>query len=188
MNSCVNQSKVYGFLRMILNLGFWFSAAFFLLFLISLPAGAVFHSNLQFSPSISFDGLLFTCEIEKADAFYWQYTFMTGVVYCLGLLCIWMLRGLVYSLDKGSPFIPKNVNRIRIIGWAVLVQAYLHQLIVYHYVQKFLHTAAYREVNDVLQARFNLLPEGAVLALCILILAEVFRYGCVLQQEHDTTV
>jgi hypothetical protein len=173
---------------MILNLGFWISSAFFLLFLISLPAGAVFHSNFQFRPGINFDGFLLTYNIENTDAFYWQYAFIMGAAYCLGLTAIWMLRGLVYSLDKGSPFIQKNVNRIRVIGWAVLVQAYLHQMIVYQYVQKILHTAAYREVNNVLQARFNLLPEGAVLALCILILAEVFRYGCVLQQEHDTTV
>lgn len=81
-----------------------------------------------------------------------------------------------------------NVNRIRIIGWAILIQSYLRQLIVYQYVQNLLQTSANHEVNDILQARFNLLPEGAVLALCILILAEVFRYGCVLQPEHDTTV
>jgi uncharacterized membrane protein len=188
MESCVHQSKVYGFLRMILNLGFWLSLAAFLLFLISLPAGTIFHSNLQFSPSISFDGLLFTYEVEKTGAFYWQYVLMVSVVYALGLFCIWTLRGLVYSLDKDSPFTQKNVNRIRTIGWAVLIQSYLRQLTVYQYVQHLLQTAANREVNSILQTRFNLLPEGAVLALCILILAEVFRYGCVLQQEHDTTV
>jgi hypothetical protein len=173
---------------MILNLGFWVSSACFLLFLISLPAGAVFHSNFQFNPSINYDGFLLTYPIEKTDVFYWQFASITGVVYGLGLTGIWMLRGLVYSLDKDSPFIQKNVSRIRIIGWTVLVQVYLRQLLVYQYIQKYLHTVANSEMNNVLQARFNLLPEGAVLALCILILAEVFRYGCVLQQEHDTTV
>lgn len=69
MESCVNKSKRYGFLRMILNLGFWFGSAFFLLFLISLPARAISHGNLQFSSGISFDGLLFTYEIEKQVLF-----------------------------------------------------------------------------------------------------------------------
>jgi hypothetical protein len=183
MNS-IPHSRMYLTVRFLLDIGLFISIGF----------AVVFMALLLFSPEstasfgLNFDGFMLDNKVVSPESPYFA-SFCCAIVVFLGtgVLSLWMLRNTVASLGDESPFTMKNVNRIRIIGWALFVQAYGKEFMVY-LIARQLSTVLNQNGTPVLQGVFTLLPDGVILALCVLVLAEVFKHGCTLQQEHDTTV
>ncbi len=185
MNESITKLRVFRILRTILNFAFWVCLAATIIFI----AIAWIKPRTILAPGLSFDGFFLSPKAPIQDGRLSSiYYILVFLVLLVGMVCIWMLKGIANSLLNGSPFIKENVKRIRIMGLALLIQAYLRQFLYYTFTKSLMDTSAITGVSSVLQPRLNLIPESALLALCILILAEIFNFGCTLQHEHDTTV
>lgn len=97
-----------------------------------------------------------------------------------------VLRRIFGSMEKGTPFIPANVNRIRWLAGLLIITAVLAQ-IVQARIGELILTNIRSSGLDIIY-RFELDPTILVIGLIILSLAEVFRYGLELQAEADLTV
>ncbi len=184
MNEKVKNLRVFHVLRILLNVVFWLILAVSVIFLVLLIINPGFNTPF----SLSFDGFVISSEAQASGGNFSLYNIMVVMVLLVGVLCIWMLKSIVKSLCNSSPFVKENVKRIRIIGWALLIQAYLKQFLYYAFAKSLMDASLLNGVQPALQPRLNIIPEGALLALFVLILAEIFNYGCTLQHEHDTTV
>ncbi len=174
----ISISKKYRVLRGLLNIGFWICTACFLIFII-------FIFVRPQSVGISFDG--FTLSVIDGlltKDLYPLFYLSIGVAYSVGIACLWLLKKMIQSIDN-TPFTLVNVKSITMIGWLILIQAYTRQIIHYSLIERI---SAKAGASFMLQPRFELIPPGAFLALCVLVIAEIFRFGCTLQQEHDSTV
>ncbi|MEW6081475.1 MAG: DUF2975 domain-containing protein [Bacillota bacterium] len=115
---------------------------------------------------------------------------MNGVValpmLLLALFVIYQLRKVFGSVAGGCPFEPGNPGRIRLIGIAICISSAVRS------VGSFLggwfieHAVNFPgiEVRALLRPDLNTL----FLGLVVMVLSEVFRYGSVLQEDHDLTV
>ncbi len=116
-----------------------------------------------------------------------------GLVFGLGLAAMLLmfavvsqLRGILSTTASGTPFVSENAGRVRSIGFAVLGWAVLKTL-AEAVMGTFLAThLTWPGVH--LNVKVDLSAETVVFGLLILVLAEVFRYGIALQEEHDLTV
>lgn len=184
MDNRFTDSTPYRILRLVLSVGFWiaigYAAVMFVAILLSAFVPQV-REQFVAASTLQLDGFTITLPGSAPSPAH-----AVGAIGMLvaGVICVWMLRNIVRSLKTDSPFTDANVKRIRVIGWVVLGQAYLHELSNYLFINGINADTAV----ITLKAQFTLLPDGVLLALCILVLAEVFRYGCTLQREHDTTV
>lgn len=181
MNDIAN-NKLYKVLRKIVNIGFWVSVGAFFATLILI----LVYPETMSSLNMSFEGFAISGTLISDKEFLgaWAVTSF-ALKYLCGIFGIWMLKNVVNSFQSDTPFTSKNVNRIRLIAVAVLVQSYIKQISNYLLAKNIDITAG---TDIIFQPRFTIITEGAVLALCIFILADVFRLGCALQHEHDTTV
>lgn len=88
------------------------------------------------------------------------FAIMTAFLYCVvGAIVLFILSALFNSTaTKGSPFLPENVKRLKIIGVVLIVVSLLLGL------------------------------QNLIFAFCFLALAYVFQYGTALQQQADETL
>lgn len=179
MNETFTKAKTLRFLRRFLNLAFWVGLAACIIILI---AQLVMPSFITES-GLVFNG--FVLSTSSSSASWIHYLILVAAMGC-GLFCLWLLRGIAYSITEETPFVPKNASRIRLIGIVLLIQTYLSQLLNYLYVREINTVAAISA--SIIKPQLNLLPDGALVGLCIVFLAEIYRYGCTLQHEHDMTV
>lgn len=183
MNDQFTESTPYRVLRLVVSIGFWIALGYSAVMLVAIVLSTFVPQigDIVAASTLHLDGFTITLPGSAPNP-----THAVGTIGMLaaGLICIWMLRNIVKSLRTGSPFTAENVKRIRVIGWVVFGQAYLHELSNYLFVNRISIDTAVITIK----AQFTLLPDGVLLAICILVLAEVFRYGCTLQREHDTTV
>jgi hypothetical protein len=77
---------------------------------------------------------------------------------------------------------------LEIIALVVLVGTYVRQVLVYQYVKAVAVLGASGGSDVLIRPNFTLLPSGVLLAVCLFVLARIFKYGCQLQYEHDMTV
>ncbi|MDV3429573.1 MAG: DUF2975 domain-containing protein [Bacillota bacterium] len=180
-------SKIYKVLHAFVNVGLWISIVMSVIYLILLLFIPDFLTGSN--SNLSFDGFILTNDIlgKKTESYY-LLSFANVVAMGVGILCLWMIRDIINSLRSNSPFISKNVKRIRVIGWTLFADTYLSQLISYSFADKLYHFYVQKGIEPLIKARFTIIPNGAILALIIILLAEIFKFGCTLQQEHDTTV
>ena len=169
--------RPFRIIRVLVNIGFWIGVAVWVAIIgISLFAP-------QAEMNLSMEGMVFLpvsgLEIGWGITIVWV---------LLGVSFLWMLKQILNSMKHGTPFTEKNAKRLLIMGVLALAQSYIGQWNVYRLAQSVFDYSVQNGIAPVVQPQFQLLPASALLALCLVVLSEVFRYGSVLQQEHDTTV
>jgi len=185
MSGQVADSRIYRVLKVCVGLGLWIGILVAVLLVVLPILFPSLGGHLGFTAEgFAFSGVDFTGTPQLGVLFYASTVVMLGST----LVCLWMLRDLVYSLGKGTPFFLGNVKRLRIMGWAVCVLGYARQNIGYACALNLLERYPVDAGRPWVEARLTLFPDQVLLALCILVLAEVFRLGCQLQSEHDQTV
>lgn len=191
MNKPIIKTGAYKAVLIIVNAAFWIGLCIFGIYLAFFIA-SFFSPNMAssfFNGGINFDGFRLTGNISRilSNSFAF-YAVPFGAVLLIGLAVLWMLKKICGSLKTGTPFIRENVVRLRIIGWFLFGQAYLAQA-AYFMIANDIFTRYLRSAGESpIEPHFTLLPTNAIVALIVLFLAEIFRYGCALQREHDTTV
>lgn len=108
------------------------------------------------------------------------------------LYVVGQLRQVMASLVAERPFLAENAGRIRRIGIAVLVLAlvrWVANFVMGAFVATQLHMLQAAQMPGT-EARVNASPDMTLIffGILILILAEVFRRGAELQDDHDLTV
>jgi hypothetical protein len=96
------------------------------------------------------------------------------------LLVVNRLRRVFEALTAGDPFRPENVNRLRTVGFALIVMEGLGLMI--HRLAAALAPAKTTSVS------LSLNLTGAFAILVVFVLAEVFREGARLRREAELTI
>jgi uncharacterized membrane protein len=100
---------------------------------------------------------------------------------------IYELRRILDNVAARTPFVMENADRMRVIGLAVLAGGAMGMI-------REISLASYIARNLIVPGIvFGVKPnlgrlDVVVVGLIIMLLAEVFRYGVQLQEEHDLTV
>ncbi len=186
----LEKSPALQVLRVLLDVGFWLGALALagLLVMLFLPQTAALSTS-AISAGLQFDGFRVNLpELNLSPTAFKLYGSVFWLVLALGLGSIWVLRAMVRSLRKSTPFTVANARRIEIIAGITLAGAYIRQFALCQFVTNYLAAHHPGSTEPLLTAHFNLLPTGVLWALCLLILARIFRYGVQLQLEHDQTV
>lgn len=148
--------------RPMLDLGFYSSSM-----TIKLPAGVV-------SPEFE----------SRARPLVFAFAFVEGGI---GAVVLYELGRILDNMAEHTPFIMENANRMRSVGLAVLgagVMAIVCEIALASYIANNLRIPGIDLGVKINLARLDIIVVG----LIILLLAEVFRYGVQLQDEHDLTV
>jgi hypothetical protein len=165
------------------------AAALFIVVTVAVVLVAPGSAMANLSLSLDFDGFSVRSPLNDKAAGtalvpLWS-TLSLGVV---AIVSVWLLRLVVLSMRQGSPFQIANVRRLRIIGWVWVVQAYLRQAVNWSFARTLLRSQEGAALEALIDPRFNVLPQGLLAAFGLLVIAQVFEFGCRLQREHDETV
>jgi Protein of unknown function (DUF2975) len=109
---------------------------------------------------------------------------LVGVAATLAVLH--QLRRIVATMSAGTPFVVDNANRLRFVGLAVIVYELVTMCMKLALSMWAVRNLSVRglTVRWMFDPRIEVLLAGAV----ILLVAEVFRVGTRLQQDHDLTI
>ncbi len=148
------------------------------------------RGSLVVSPQILGPGIILELspefispELYRLPGLVWGIGFVAiGVVF----FAIHTLREILATVSSGTPFVTENAIRLRHIGFAIIAGGVLKvavEMIVG------LHIARYIKIPGVgIGVRSSLGIETFLFGLLVLVLAEIFRFGTELQEEHDLTV
>jgi hypothetical protein len=102
------------------------------------------------------------------------------------LWIVYLMRGLLGSLRRGSPFIPENPKRLKTIGYLVAFGGPFFGLLNHIYGR--VHVYQLKIPNAELNVPVDIYPFAIFLGLVILLIGQIFAYGVRLQTEQDLTV
>ncbi|MFD0710446.1 DUF2975 domain-containing protein [Paenibacillus sp. GCM10027626] len=98
------------------------------------------------------------------------------------LYSIWQIRHIIGSIRNGeTPFQSVNVLRLKRLGIVLILHAVFSKLI--------LNILCWLLVNHIFSINLGGISLiGILTGMLVLVIAEVFRHGVLLQEEHDTTI
>lgn len=119
---------------------------------------------------------------------------LSAAVGCgVGWYCTKVFRSILAPMKEGRPFDAGIADRIRTLGWAVLIGGAVGE--VFHAISQVLELKAYDLsflANDALTASmeydYSIEPWFIFTALILFFLSYIFRYGEALQRESDETL
>jgi len=190
MNTVKITSPAMKFLRVLVDFGFWIGVlalvVFVALVVFQLPVGP---GGQRIVPNMQFDGFRIESSVAlQSQGNYAMLVFLMVLMMLSAIIGLWFVRAMVHSLKAGTPFTFANARRLEIIALVVLVGTYVRQVLVYQYVKAVAVLGASGGSDVLIRPNFTLLPSGVLLAVCLFVLARIFKYGCQLQYEHDMTV
>jgi hypothetical protein len=109
-----------------------------------------------------------------------------GAVFALILFFLYHLRRLAERVEAGAAFDPDNTRRLRLLGSALLASELLEGAVLWwqsHVVVEVAQSAAF-EFGRV----YDVDPGVLFAALVLFVLAEIFRRGTLLEEDHALTV
>jgi hypothetical protein len=101
---------------------------------------------------------------------------------------IWLLRGFLRSVLAGDPFGAANVQRLRAIGFILVVGAPIVQLLNYSFRNALFNVLPPHPSLNLGVEGFGLPGNALVGGLGVFILAEVFAYGLRLREDVEGTI
>lgn len=102
---------------------------------------------------------------------------------------LWLIQRVAASIKRGDPFHQENVRRLRWIGILLLIGYPLAVIVGGLFTNWFFSNEHSPPLADGLIIGFPIISLGAILGgLCMLVLAEVFRYGIGLREDVEATV
>ena len=122
------------------------------------------------------------------QARYVAYLFFQHLQFALIAFVFYQMYRIFRNIDRGLMFREDNTRRIRMIGAAALAFP-VANVVAARMIAGIAHDAGGRQIATAIP---SLLSEqivlGALLALILMSLAEIFRKGSFLQQEQDLTI
>lgn len=106
----------------------------------------------------------------------------------LTLLIVWLIRGILISIEAGTPFHARAPWRLKAIGWLIIAGAVgrtLEDFLVELYIRN--HYALSKGAFAI-SFDYSSMLWGSLVGIMVIILAGVFRYGHAIRQEQELTV
>jgi hypothetical protein len=127
--------------------------------------------------------------ILRLESLNWRYIFYSyssDLIIALVLTySFYLLRSVLHDIMQGDPFSQKNTQRIRRIGYVVLLLGFVHPTIEYIAAKKILYELIIEPSLSV-PALFSV--EFILVSLLILLLGQVWSYGLELQHDQELTI
>jgi hypothetical protein len=98
----------------------------------------------------------------------------------------WQLRQILKSISAGRPFELKNIRRVKIIGWLVLVMGPIDSLVAYWSASTLLPKVA--DFGMKVESAANFEFSSVFAGILILALVYIFQAGARLQRENELTI
>lgn len=183
----MRKNKLFWLLHTCVNLGCYIGTAFAAFRIALFIAFPFLPESLvqQGSFGIIVNGFSISVQAFEQIGNEWLPICLAALSVASGATMLWLYRALLNSFAAGSPFTAKNAKLLLWMGILFFAQAYATQGFNFILAQGFSHMPL-EQLS--IRAYFSLLPEGTLLALGLVVLAAVFRYGKTLQEEHDNTV
>jgi hypothetical protein len=127
-----------------------------------------------------------TLRLETDNWVYLFYGYLRQFLLALGLLYIFRtLRAVLQDILQGDPFSADNSVRIRKLGYAVLLLAFLIPTIEYATANEILRGL---QIQPALSPPSTFDAGNILLSLLILVLAQVWSYGLELKRDQALTI
>ena len=129
-----------------------------------------------------------TMWVDVTEASRWMFALRAwafGLVWTIGLLGLWQLRQVARSAVLGDPFIRDNVQRLRVLGFALLVYSPLSSLVHKVFDEAMLHSET-TIARTVAVTPFSWTV--FVAAMSVLALSQVFAKGVAMREDLEGTV
>lgn len=157
---------------------------------VELPSQEIGSSLKVFESSLKKEFVLikFTSLSERVKVPYIWYTIAESMSWLAGLLILYQMMLLFKNIDRGSIFSPPSIRRVRFLALLVFCFPLLR------FISAFALTNIVRKIQDTAEMRFfssmrlDDILVGAISALIIYALVEIFRRGQTLQHEQDLTI
>lgn len=128
-----------------------------------------------------------TLRLETSNWGFIAISNLAKLLTAIGLAYVfYLLRGVLQSILQGEPFSEENARRVRRMGYAVLLVAFLRPTVEYLAAYTILKQLAIVQPALSLPSPFQ--AELLLTSLLILILAQVWSYGLELELERALTV
>ena len=128
-----------------------------------------------------------TLRLETTDLYFIFISNLAKLVTAIGLAyVVYLLRSVIKALLQGEIFTQENVLRIRRIGYAVLIVAFVRAAAEYLAAYEILNQL--RIVDPALSLPSPFEAEVILASLLILVLAQVWSYGLELERERAMTI
>ncbi|BBI30869.1 DUF2975 domain-containing protein [Cohnella abietis] len=106
----------------------------------------------------------------------------TVLAFCAYLYSIGQIRHIIGSILSGSsPFVLANASRLRKLGIAVILYSLLAKLIL-----NIMICLLVTRIFSINLGGISLI--GIIIGILVLFVSEIFKYGALLQEEHDSTI
>lgn len=122
----------------------------------------------------------------RNGAFFSGSMLLIVLLFCLLLYVLTQLRQLFRSLSRGLLFIPENAQRIRWVGFALVLGEFARAALVYFWSYYTSQNFTANGVRFVAWTDFN--GVTVIGGLAVLVIAEVFLEGTRLQEEQSLTI
>jgi hypothetical protein len=114
------------------------------------------------------------------------FAFYLLVAVAIVLIVLYQLRNIIATLAAGSPFVAANASRIRLIGWVVIVGELVQEVI--EFLGHLAVTASFEAQGLTFRWSLDISLTTIFWGCVLLALAEVFRQGVEMREEHALTV
>lgn len=125
----------------------------------------------------------------RLESLNWKFTFYSyasTLMIAMGLAySFYLLRSVLHDIIQGDPFSQKNTQRIRRIGYLVLLLGFARPAIEYIAAKQILRELVVEPSLSV-PTLFNV--EFILVSLLILLLGQVWSYGLELQRDQQLTI
>ncbi len=110
--------------------------------------------------------------------------FMVAAIGAILAVIFKQLELILSTVKDDKPFASENSRRLTVIGITLMIGAFIIRAGEYMVASSIINTL---KLND-MSANFSADANMIVIGFVILILAGVFKYGCYLQGEYDSTI
>ncbi|MGB7605925.1 MAG: DUF2975 domain-containing protein [Lutisporaceae bacterium] len=125
-----------------------------------------------------------TTTLEDLSPVFASICFMAAAIGAVFAAILKQLELILGTIKDDKPFAPENSKRLTTIGITLMIGAFIERAGEYLVASTMINTLKLNSLSANFSADSNMILIGFV----VLILAGVFKYGCYLQNEYDSTV
>lgn len=125
-----------------------------------------------------------TTTLEDLKPVFASICFMVAAIGAVLAVILKQLELILGTVKDDKPFAPENSKRLTTIGITLMIGAFIERAGEFFVASTMIDTLKLNDLSVNFSADSNMILIGFV----VLVLAGVFKYGCYLQNEYDSTV
>lgn len=125
-----------------------------------------------------------TTTLEDLKPVFASICFMVAAIGAVLAVILKQLELILGTVKDNKPFAPENSKRLTTIGITLMIGSFIERAGEFFVASTMIDTLKLKDLSVNYSADSNMILIGFV----VLVLAGVFKYGCYLQNEYDSTV